>query len=324
MPRASIGPDVPVFGLAPSRQTGTARPTITGIVACYNEAANIEACLASLAWCDELIVVDSYSTDCTPEIAQRNPKVRFYQHEYYGDGAQRNWAINLARTDWFLVLDADERCSEALRAEIEQLLAAHPAAAAFTIPRTTYFLDRRLRFSGWQNDRAVRLVRRGSGFYSRLRVHAGIVTIGGAPMLQNPIHHHMVQDFHTYVKKINQYGYWGAAQCWRDGRGAGLGEVLIRPGFRFLRTYFLQLGVLDGTRGLVFCLIQSYQSYLKWSLLWSWRVGAKLGRLPALPEFDADPAVWSGLGRIEAGRAGPPSVPAAAEHLPRAATSDLE
>ncbi len=318
MPSASSGPD-------PSRQAGLARPTITGIVACYNEATNIEACLASLAWCDELIVVDSYSTDCSPEIAQRNPKVRFYQHEYYGDGAQRNWAINLVRTDWFLVLDADERCSDPLRLEIEHLLAARPAAAAFTISRTTYFLDRRLRFYGWQNDRAVRLVRRGSGFYSRRRVHAGIVTIGAAPMLRNPIHHHMVQCFHTYVKKINQYGFWGAAQGWRDGRRAGFGEVLIRPGFRFLRTYVLQLGVLDGTRGLVFCLIQSYQSYLKWSLLWSWRVGAERGRVPVLPEFDDDPAVWSGLGLIEAVRAQPRSVPAAAEQVPRtAATSDLQ
>jgi len=283
--------------------SGRTRATITGVVACYNEESNIESCLSSLDWCDELVVVDSFSTDLTAEIAQQNPKVRFYQHAYYGDGAQRNWAINLVRTDWLLILDADERCPAALREEIEELLAAEPAHDAYTIPRRSYFLGRRIRFSGWQNDRVIRLVRHGAGYYSRRRVHARVVTSGPAPLLQNPLDHYMIECFHSYVRRINLYGYWGAAQCWRDGIRAGAMHVLIRPATRFVRTYLLQLGFLDGMRGLTFCMLQTYASYLKWSLLWSWHVNAARGRAPLLPEFDDDPTVWSGLRQVERRRA---------------------
>jgi len=286
-----------------------ARRTITGIVACYNEELNIEACLASLDWCDELLVVDSYSTDRTAEIAQLNPKVRFYQHVYYGDGAQRNWAINLVQTDWLLILDADERCSAALRDEIEDLLTSDPAHDAYTIPRKSYFLGRRIRFSGWQNDRVVRLVRRGAGFYSRRRVHAHVMTAGGAPLLRNALDHYMIECFHSYVRRINLYGYWGAAQCWRDGVRAGALKIFLRPATRFVRTYFFQFGFLDGTRGLTFCILQTYASYLKWSLLWSWHVNAARGHAPVLPDFDDDPAVWSGLRKVEY-RPAPGSLPA--------------
>src|SRR5262249_41919046 len=134
---------------------------------------------------------------------------RFYERAYYGDGSQRNWAINLATTDWVFVLDADERCPPAVQAEIEQLLRASPGHDAYTLRRRTFFLGRRIRFSGWQNDRVVRLVRRGAGYYSHLRVHAKIVTNRPAPVLKNRLDHHMVDCFHHYVRRVNLYGYWG-------------------------------------------------------------------------------------------------------------------
>ena len=109
----------------------------------------------------------------------------------------------------------------------------------------------------------------------------------------------------AYLIKINRYGYWGAAQLWRDGRRSSFLMVLFRPSWRFVRTYGLQLGFLDGTRGLIFCMVQAYGTYAKWSLLWSWQRGAKKSNhVPELPEFDEDDAVWSGLRRLEEERKG--------------------
>lgn len=273
----------------------TERPSVTAIVATYNEERNIAACLESLDWCDEIVVVDSFSTDATPDLARRNPKVRFFQREYFGDGSQRNWAINQATSEWVLVLDSDERCPPALAAEIDRLLRTDPAPNAFTIRRRTFVLGRPLKYSGWQNDRVVRLVRRSMARYTRLRVHARLTAPGPAPVLQHRIDHHMVDCFHDYVLRINRYGYWGAAQCWRDGTRPSLTGILIRPPWRFVRTYLLQLGFLDGMKGLCFCMLQAYATYLKWALLWSWHANAARGVAPVLPRFDEDPAVWRGV-----------------------------
>jgi len=286
----------------PGRSLQAQRVTVSGIITCCNEETHIAACLESLDWCDEIIVVDSFSTDRTPEIALAHPKVRFFQHEYFGDGAQKNWGINQATSEWVLILDADERCSAALREEIETRLSGPAPHDGYNIRRRCYFLGRVLRFSGWQHDRAVRLVRRGKGYYANRRVHAGMVTVRPVPVLRQPLEHFMIECFHGYVQRINLYSYWGAAQGWRDRKRSGLVQVLVRPLWRFFRGYVVQLGILDGLRGLTFCALQAYASYLKWSLLWSWYENAERGRQPALPPFEEDPAVWSGLDRIRAAR----------------------
>jgi glycosyltransferase involved in cell wall biosynthesis len=292
-------------------ETTPPRPRTSGIVACFNEEEHIGGCLASLSWCDEVIVVDSFSADRTAEIARGFPNVRFFQRTYYGDGSQRNWAMNQATGDWLFVLDADERCPPPLRDEIDALLRSAPAANAFAIPRRNYFLGKPIRFSGRRHDQVVRLARRGLGYYSNRRVHAGIQTVGAVPVLRCAIDHYIIECFHRYVQRVNLYGYWGAAQAWRDGTRSSLYQLLVRPGFRFIRTYLLQLGFLDGKRGLTFCALQAYASYLKWSLLWSWRVNAARGRAPPLPEFDEDPAVWRGVAKLRSidARAASPAPP---------------
>ncbi len=282
------------------------RPSVTGLVICFNEEANIGGCLDSLEWCDEIIVVDSFSTDRTPEIARRYETVRFHQRRYRGGAGQRNWALGLVKTDWVFVLDADERCPPALRQEIEELLSGDPPPSeAYTVGRRCYFLGRPIRFSGWRNDRVIRLFRRGAGYYNNRRVHEEVVTARPAPLLRHRLDHFLIDSFDDYVRRINLYGYWGAAQYWRDGRyPSPAAQVLLRTPWRFVRTYVVQLGFLDGMHGLVFCILQTYATYLKWSLLWSWHQDAKRGRQPVLPEFDDDPAVWSGLAAIQSDRAG--------------------
>jgi glycosyltransferase involved in cell wall biosynthesis len=265
-----------------------ARPPVTGIVTCLNEERHIAACLESLAWCDEIVVLDSFSTDRTAEIARAFPRVRFLERTYYGAAAAKNFAMDAARHEWMFILDADERCTPELQREIEALLADTPAHGAYFVKRRCFFLGREIRFSGWRGDRVVRLIRRGAARHEHVRVHPRVIVEGGeASVLASALVHYLVEDFHAYLQRMLKYGHWGAAQAWRDGKRAGsVADVLFRPAWRFFRTYVLQLGFLDGGVGIAFCMCQAFATYAKWSLLWSWQLDAKRGRSPQLPEFD--------------------------------------
>jgi glycosyltransferase involved in cell wall biosynthesis len=276
-------------------QNSTSRPQISAIITTFNEEANIAGCIESLLWCDEIFVVDSFSTDRTPEIVKSFGKVRFYQRTYYGSASQKNWAMDQVTHDWILIFDADERCTPELQREIEALLHAGPTADGYTIKRRVYFLGRVIRFSGWQHDRVVRLVRRGSARYPNRRVHADMITRGPMPVLKSPMEHYMAESLDEYARRIEKYSFWGASQNWKDGRKAGFPEIFGRSLWRFVRTYIFQLGILDGLHGLVFCLLQSYGTYLKWALLWGWHVNAARGQMPNLPIFDEDETTWRGL-----------------------------
>jgi glycosyltransferase involved in cell wall biosynthesis len=273
----------------------TAIPSVSAIVTTFNEEANIAACIESLLWCDEILVVDSFSTDRTADIARAYPQVRFLQRTYYGSASQKNWAMDQVSHEWIVIFDADERCTPALQREIQTLLASGPAREAYTIKRRVFFLDRVIRFSGWQHDRVVRLVKRGSARYPNRRVHADMLTRSSAPVLRNPMVHFMADSLDEYLRRIEKYSFWGASQQWREGKRAGFTQVFGRTLWRFVRTYLFQLGILDGMHGLVFCLLQSYGTYRKWSLLWGWHINAARGRMPTLPIFDEDETIWRGL-----------------------------
>ncbi len=273
----------------------TTQSPVSGVVTCFNEERHIRACLESLAWCDEIVVLDSFSSDRTAELAKAFPKVRFFERTYYGAAAAKNFALDQTRNEWAFILDSDERCTPELQAEIEALLAASPAHGAYTVRRRCFFLGREIRFSGWRNDRVVRLIRRGAARHANARVHPRVVVQGVAPLLESPLEHYMVEDFHEYLKRMVKYGHWGAAQAWREGkRASSVADVLFRPAWRFFRTYVLQLGFLDGGVGIAFCLCQAFATYAKWSLLWSWQDGAARGRTPELPEFDEREETWRG------------------------------
>jgi glycosyltransferase involved in cell wall biosynthesis len=279
---------------------GRTRPKVSGVVTSFNEEHNIAACIESLSWCDEIVLVDSYSTDRTPEIARSYDKVRFFQRTYYGAGAQKNWAMQHVRYDWIFLLDSDERCTPEMRAEIEQLLADGPSHDAYMMNRNVYILGRRIRFSGWQHDQVARLFRRGAAFYENRRVHSVLHTTGETPILKSAIEHFMVErSFDEYAFRLGKYGYWNAAQCWRDGTRTNALEVLVRPVWRFFRTYILQLGILDGGLGLIFCLLQAYSTYMKFAILWGWQVNAARGIPADLPEFDEDESTWEGLRQLQ-------------------------
>lgn len=311
----SATPVAPAAPAAPAVPGARALPAITAIVTTFNEEQNIGSCIESLEWCDEILVVDSFSTDRTAAIARGYPKVRFVQRTYYGSASQKNWAMDQVQNDWILIFDADERCTPALQRELVALLAANPRHDAYTIKRRVHFLDRVIRFSGWQHDRVVRLVRRGCARYPNRRVHADMITRGPAPILRNPMEHYMTDTLDEYIRRIEKYSFWGASQHWKEGKRAGFLEIFGRSAWRFVRTYLFQLGILDGMHGLVFCMLQSFGTYRKWSLLWGWRANAARGRMPTLPIFDEDESIWRGLEdrppqRYQA--RGPAAAPAAA------------
>ncbi|MCB1050116.1 MAG: glycosyltransferase family 2 protein [Acidobacteria bacterium] len=273
----------------PRLSTPVSRPKITAIVTSFNEEKNIGECLQSLAWCDDIMLVDSFSSDRTVELAKLIPRVRVVQRHYFGAAAQKNWAIDQIKEGWVLILDADERVSPELRWEIESLLAGQPKSNAYTLHRQVYFMHRKIRYSGWQHDRVARLFLAGQAHYENKRVHAKLLTNGEAPRLRNSLIHFMADDFHEYARRILKYSYWGGAQLWRDGKRANFMQILPRSLWRFIRTYFLQLGILDGMHGMVFCLLQAYGTYMKWAMVWGWTQQQKAGQEPVLPEFEEAP-----------------------------------
>lgn len=244
------------------------REKLTAIVPTFNEEENIADCLAALSFADEILVVDSFSTDRTEAIARAVPKVRFLQHEYRGNGPQCNWAMEQAAHPWILIVDADERVTPALAGEIEALLERGPSADHYFLRRENVFLGSVIRHSGWGSDRLVRLLRKGSARYPEQRVHADMHPGGSTPTLTAPLVHHTFRSVPLYLEKLHRYAQWGAEDLRQRGKRAGFLQVAFRPAWRFTRMYVVQAGFLDGVPGFVVCALQSYGVFLKWARLW--------------------------------------------------------
>jgi glycosyltransferase involved in cell wall biosynthesis len=247
---------------------------VTAIVPVFNEEENVAECLAGLAFADEILVVDSGSTDRTREIAAAMPKTRVLEHEYLGNGPQCNWAMDQAHEPWVFIVDADERVPPSLAAEIRGLLDSDSGRCdLFFVRRRNVFLGRVIRHSGWGTDRLVRLVRRGTARYPERRVHSDIETEGRGevPTLSTPLEHVTAKTLPAYLEKLHRYAAWGAEDLYRSGRRAGLPTIVLRSVWRFVRTFVIQAGFLDGRHGLLVCALQSYGTFLKWFSLWERR-----------------------------------------------------
>jgi glycosyltransferase involved in cell wall biosynthesis len=241
------------------------RRPLTVIIPTYNEEAILEGCLQSVRFADEVLVVDSFSGDRTEDLA-RAAGARFLQNRFVDFSTQKNWAIERAAHEWILQIDADERVTAALREEIEVLLRAEPAHAAYRMPRVNYFLGRRMRHTGWGRDRVVRLFRRQARF--RGEVHEELRVDGPVGELRGALEHHSFRSFAQYWGKMQAYSAFGAARLHREGRRAGPAQVLLHPLVHFFKAYVVRLGVLDGMHGLVLSLLGAVSVYLKYARLW--------------------------------------------------------
>jgi glycosyltransferase involved in cell wall biosynthesis len=252
---------------------------ITAIIPTFNEERHIQEAIASVKWADEILVVDSFSTDRTVELAQA-AGARVIQREYGYSASQKNWAIPQASHPWIVLLDADERCTPELKEEIKGILTHGSSHDAFWIHRVNHFMGKRINYSGWQSDKVVRLFRRDTCRYQDLKVHAEVESKGSISKLKNKILHYTYTDLANYLKKADRYTTWGAMDRFekfqKSGRRIGWAYIFFRPLGRFLRHYIWRLGVLDGTHGLVVSLLSSHNIFVRAVKIWRLQAGEKL------------------------------------------------
>ena len=253
-------------------------PQLSAIVITRDEAANIGACLDSLAFCTERIVVDSGSTDATVEIAkQKGARVEF--QDWRGYGPQKNYALSLATGDWVLSIDADERVSPELAAAIKSVL-ADPSADGWEFPRLSSFCGRQMRHSGWYPDYVLRLVRRGRASFADAVVHESVICAGPVKRLPQPLIHDPVHRLEDALSRMDRYSTASAQALAASGRRVsfltGIGHGL----FSFLRTYVLRAGFLDGAEGFLLAVANAEGSYYRHMKLWLATRGAAASAPP--------------------------------------------
>ena len=230
---------------------------LSACIITFNEADRIEACLRSLSFCDELLVVDSHSGDGTRELAAALG-ARVIARDWPGYRSQKQFAVDSAAHDWVLCVDADERVSEALAGEIVALKAGGFAGAAgWSVPRITEYFGRFLRHGNAYPDRLVRLFDRRRGGWSGEEIHENTRVSGRVGRLSGHLEHFSYRSLSDHQSRMQRYADLMAQALYARGRRCGLTPVLLNPQWRFLRGYLLRLGFLDGWRGLVFALIEA-------------------------------------------------------------------
>lgn len=241
-------------------------PRVSAIVITLNEAARLEAALESVRWCDEIVVVDSGSTDGTVEIARRFTD-RVISREWPGYAAQKEWASSQAANDWILSVDADERVNAELAAEIRAVLADEPREAAFKMPRMTRHFGKWLRTTDAYPDYQVRLYDRRRAHWKPLDVHESVAADGPVGTLRNDLLHEGDDSVDARKEKLRHYAQLSAREMHRRGRRGGIVSMLLHPPAAFVRSYVLRRGFMDGAAGFRVSALQAYYVYMKFSYL---------------------------------------------------------
>ena len=239
---------------------------LSAIIITKNEAHNIAACLDSVAFCDERIVVDSGSMDDTVDIAKAKG-ARVVAHDWHGFGPQKNFALLLATGEWVLSIDADERVSAALAREIMAAIAA-PRADGYEIPRMSSFLGRDIRRGGLSPDYVLRLFRRGTARFTADLVHERLVCTGAVARLRAPLHHHTVTRLEEAISRIDRYSTAGAEMLLASGRRVSFMSGIGHGLWTFFRVYVLRLGFLDGREGFLLAVANAEGSYYRYMKAW--------------------------------------------------------
>jgi glycosyltransferase involved in cell wall biosynthesis len=240
-----------------------------------NEEANIRRTLESVTWADEIVVVDSGSTDRTMAICREFTDNVMHQ-DWLGFARQKNLAIDRTSGDWVLSLDADEPVEPALAAEIKSLMERSDACDGYRIPRRTFFLGREIRHGGWYPDHNLRLFKRGKGRFEERAVHEAINVDGTIGTTRHALLHYAYPDLASYMASIDRYSTLAVAVMAETGISpskAGWPNLLLRPLFTFLYKYIFRLGFLDGKHGLVLNLFHAYYVFAKYAKAWEKSTG---------------------------------------------------
>jgi glycosyltransferase involved in cell wall biosynthesis len=246
-----------------------AHPTLSAIVITRNEAHNLQDCLQSMyGLVDEIIVVDSQSTDATVAIAQQHGAKVSQPVDWPGFGPQKNRALDMATCDWVFSIDADERVTPELAAEIKQVLQLGDANAAYKVPRLSSYCGKFIHHAGWQPDYVLRLFKCGTARFSDDLVHERVVTDLPVQALKNHLLHYSYLNFSQVLLKVDAYSTASAKQAYARGKRSSVAGALGHGAWAFFRTYVIRRGFLDGAHGLALAVSNAETSYYKYLKLW--------------------------------------------------------
>lgn len=242
--------------------------SLSVILIAKNEENNIEACLSTVTWADEIVVVDAGSTDATIAKAERfTPKV--FVRPWEGYGAAKNFALSQTTSEWILWLDADERASEGLKEEIRTTIArADEKFVAYSVPRKANFLGRWILHCGWYPGKITRLFKRGKGHFTDARVHERLLVEGRVGELNSDILHYTDPTLSHYFEKFNKYTSLAAEELSEERRHFSVSQITFRPLWTFFRMYVVKRGFLDGLPGFILCVLSACYVFTKYAKLW--------------------------------------------------------
>jgi len=254
---------------------------ISAVFITYNEERRLEPALKSVAnIASEIIIVDSLSTDETLKIARKYTN-KIFERKWTNFADQKNFANCQASCPWILSLDADERISPELRQEIAELKKGEPLCSAFSIPRKVFYLGKWIRHSGWYPDRKLRLFRRDKARWEGDYVHEYLVVRGRVEKLKGSIHHFTYRSIADHLARINKFSDLGAQKLYAQKKQCRFYHLVFLPFSRFIKTFFLKLGFLDGFAGLVISVLTSYAIFIRYAKLREiWKKGERIEPFP--------------------------------------------
>jgi ADP-heptose:LPS heptosyltransferase len=246
----------------------TKKPLLTALIITYNEEQNIKELIENIAFADEIIVIDSFSTDQTVAIAKSFKNVKIIQHPFENYALQRNFAISQSTNPWILFIDADERLTTELQEEIIQTIQQKDPFLAYYVYRTFMFRNSRLRFSRWQTDKIIRLFQNKKIHYLEQKiVHEKLNVNGKIGKLKSTLTHYSYKDYVSYKQKMVYYGKLKAKEASSKGTNPTIFHFYIRPAYQFMYQYIIRLGILDGKNGVIICYLNALSVYVRFQEL---------------------------------------------------------
>ena len=218
---------------------------------------------------DEIVIIDSFSTDATEEICRKFPKVKFIQHQFEGFGKQKNFAISQCSGDWILFLDADEIPDDTAKNSIKNIVAeSNPKFLVYNVAFNNIFLGKTLKYGGWGNTKRERFFKKNAGKYSEDIVHECFITSEPVGLLIGKLNHYTYKDIHHHIEKSNKYTSMMAEKMYRKGKRSSIFKILFNPFFQFIKSYIIRLGFLDGLVGYYAANTAAFYTFLKYKKLY--------------------------------------------------------
>ncbi len=236
--------------------------TLSVFLIVFNEEKNIERCLNSIKWVDEIVIVDSHSTDRTVEICRKYTD-KIFSRTFSNYSTQKNFALSHITGGWALSLDADEELTEALSCEIKTILQSNPEYDGYRIHRTSYIFGREFHFSGTQNDKPIRLFKKGNGEFIQ-PIHEFVSLRGPVGKLKGEINHYTYKDIASYLSRLDRYTTMEAEFLAQKRSRVSVIDLLIRPFAMFLKLYVIRQGFRDGFQGFLFCFFSGWYAFVKY------------------------------------------------------------